>query len=94
MLCGLQERLAHRGRARAGEQVVNENEVDESKSELTDVKVTNRCMPYLAPVTVVGDRLPCRCERGGHPTVSHPRRYRPRGCGLEGNVGISRSVPL
>ena len=49
----------HRGLAGAGEQVVNENEVDESKSEQNDVKATNRCMPCLASVAVVGSRLSC-----------------------------------
>ena len=83
----------HRGLAGAGEQVVNENEVDKSKSKLNDVKVANRCMPCLAPVAVMGSRLSCRRESGGHPRVSHPRRYRSRSCGLEGNVGISRSAP-
>ena len=76
----------HRGLAGAGEQVVNENEVDKSKSKLNDVKVANRCMPCLAPVAVMGSRLSCRRERGGHPRVSHPHRYRSRSCGLEGNV--------
>ena len=64
--------VSHSPRAGAGEQVVNENEVDESKSELNDVKATNRCMPCLAPVAVMGSRLSCRRERGGHPPVSHP----------------------
>ena len=72
----------HSGQAGAGEQVVNENEVDKSKSEQNDVKATNRCMPCLAPVAVMGSRLSCRRERGGHPRVSHPHRYRSRSCGL------------
>ena len=59
----------HRGRVWAGDQVVNENEVDKIKSKLNDVKVTNRCMPCLAPVAVMGSRLSCRRERGGHPRV-------------------------
>jgi hypothetical protein len=50
----------HRGLAGAGEQVVNENEVDKSKSERNDVKTTNRYTPCLAPVVVLGGRLPCK----------------------------------
>ena len=75
----------HRGQAGAGEQVVNENEVDKSKSEQNGVRATNRCMPCLAPVAVMGGWLPRWRERGGHPLVSHPRRARSRGCALEGN---------
>ena len=54
--------------------MVNENEVDKSKSKLNGVKVTNRCMPCLAPVAVMGSRLSCRRERSGNTRVSHPRR--------------------
>jgi hypothetical protein len=84
----------HRGQAGAGEQVVNENEVDKSKSEQNDVNATNRCMPCLAPVAVMGGRLPHWRERGGHPPVSHPRRARSRGQPGNRSVGTSLNGEL